>query len=315
MEWPLKLEITKVPHLTVLRLFTPLLPGYAIAACLFLSNSPLFLRLWNAPVGYKTKLWLLGMFVYAIGILVISMMDILSLIIMNLLRGKRQIEAWRNTYWQKTVKEYLDRANLVPNRESVTLQDIEILPRYLGQLSGKERGAFGLEAIREGHQKLLLQIEGLKASLTKAPALAADKIQSISNQIVTLSATAADIQEKSAKIEMSARDQVIEIEWMTIYMAMAQKTTVVPAGELNAVTSALQATAGSCACLMLLHWNHWPGFIIVFSIIVFLATTYLQWQLFRYGNHVNALSSSQIATMLSEIRTPSYSDDESSKDK
>jgi hypothetical protein len=305
MEWPVKLEIAEVPHLTLIQILSPLLPGFTIAIGLFLSDSPWFFRSWNAPIGYKTKLWLVSIFAYAIGLTVTSITDTATLLLMYLVRGKAQAPPWHNTYWKKTVKEYLGE-KLTPCGDTIRLEDVDALPQYVGLLNRNKRTGFGLVATREANQQLQRRIAETRASLLKPQGTSAAQLQEIAAKLDEVQASALSSEQTINKVEVSARNQALELEWLTVFMALMQNSKVPPpAGAQNFIASAIQAAAVSAICLISLHWNRWPLSALCVSVAAFVTASYLQFYLFVYNGQANALASTQLAAMISELRPAS----------
>jgi hypothetical protein len=110
MEAPFKMEVAKLSHLHVLKMLVPFIPGVVVAAGLAASGSTQAHRIWSIEIGYKSKLALVSILVYVLGIAMIAVMESLNSLVMRAIRRPAPGQPWENRYWRRTASKYVGEA-------------------------------------------------------------------------------------------------------------------------------------------------------------------------------------------------------------
>jgi hypothetical protein len=133
MELPLKIDLSNLSGTAYAEVLFPLLPG-GVLTLGFAITHPDALRAWFAPpyIGYYTKM--VGLYVTAyvagllLALLLIGVVDGLAAALSNYLRGKWNIEPWRDPIWRQIARRFVEeilRLDAPPDHVPLTREQFD----------------------------------------------------------------------------------------------------------------------------------------------------------------------------------------------
>jgi hypothetical protein len=307
MDSPVRLELPRLSHLHLLELLLPLVPGIIVTTGLTLCSSPIALKFWGVPLGYKAKLALAIALAYGLGLAMMTIVQLADSIVMRLLTKPFPGQPWANPYWRKVIGQFVDSSLVPAIPSSMTPEELDKFVIYVSGIGRDQSLKANFSERSKSLQVLQQSLKKIADSTARIPADAPPKAREIIEGTAPVVSRASSTYEQEkwhlASTEEKIRTIVADVEWLSLYNALETlPNPKSPYGAFSLLLASLQSAAIGALWLVIQFRELRSPVAWAFWAVALLITSYGFWVNFQYDERQRNLASSQIGVMISKIR-------------